>query len=229
MLNFDYFELKLFIGTQEEAAEAYDIAAIKFRGVNAVTNFDISRYDVERIMASNTLPTGELARRNKDREQPINESIEYGSSSAQNADQEIVQTAKNVIVSDWKMALYHQQQQNEPHVESLRNYSCSSFSTSLHDLVGIGIDSGNSTHQQQSILDESAKIGAHFSNSSSLVTSLNNSREASPDRNGTSVTKFISSPLPTTNLTSWIPSAQLKPVPISMAHLPVFAAWGGDI
>ncbi|KAK6923175.1 AP2/ERF domain [Dillenia turbinata] len=59
----------LYLGTfstQEEAAEAYDIAAIKFRGVNAVTNFDVTRYDVERIMASNTLLAGELARRNKE-------------------------------------------------------------------------------------------------------------------------------------------------------------------
>ncbi|XP_051127011.1 AP2-like ethylene-responsive transcription factor ANT isoform X2 [Andrographis paniculata] len=59
----------LYLGTfstQEEAAEAYDVAAIKFRGVNAVTNFDISRYDVERIMESNGLISGEMARRCKD-------------------------------------------------------------------------------------------------------------------------------------------------------------------
>ncbi|RLN04358.1 hypothetical protein C2845_PM13G12500 [Panicum miliaceum] len=37
-------------GTQEEAAEAYDIASIRFRGLRAVTNFDINRYDVNKYL-----------------------------------------------------------------------------------------------------------------------------------------------------------------------------------
>ncbi|WJX48691.1 hypothetical protein P8452_35220 [Trifolium repens] len=34
----------LYLGTYEEAATAYDVAAIQYRGLNAVTNFDLSRY-----------------------------------------------------------------------------------------------------------------------------------------------------------------------------------------
>ncbi|GMI88719.1 PLETHORA4, BABY BOOM [Hibiscus trionum] len=62
----------LYLGTfstQEEAAEAYDIAAIKFRGLNAVTNFDMSRYNVKSILESSQLPIGSTSKRLKDVEQ----------------------------------------------------------------------------------------------------------------------------------------------------------------
>lgn len=48
----------LYLGTfssQEEAAAAYDLAAIEYRGPNAVTNFDISNY-IDRV--KNIMPTG---------------------------------------------------------------------------------------------------------------------------------------------------------------------------
>ncbi|XP_027362839.1 LOW QUALITY PROTEIN: AP2-like ethylene-responsive transcription factor AIL6 [Abrus precatorius] len=57
----------LYLGTfasDEQAEDAYDIAAIKFRGANAVTNFEMSRYDVEAIMKS-SLPVGGAAKRLK--------------------------------------------------------------------------------------------------------------------------------------------------------------------
>ncbi|CAE6094491.1 unnamed protein product [Arabidopsis arenosa] len=51
--------------TEEEAAEAYDIAAIKFRGINAVTNFEMNRYDVEAVMKSSLPVGGAAAKRHK--------------------------------------------------------------------------------------------------------------------------------------------------------------------
>ncbi|GJT73073.1 AP2-like ethylene-responsive transcription factor AIL6 [Tanacetum coccineum] len=51
----------LYLGTfatEEVAAEAYDIATIKFRGMNAMTNFEMNQYDVEAILAARFLFSG---------------------------------------------------------------------------------------------------------------------------------------------------------------------------
>jgi hypothetical protein len=44
-----------YLGTfnsEEEAAKAYDVAAIKYRGVTAVINYSLANYDVEAIQAA---------------------------------------------------------------------------------------------------------------------------------------------------------------------------------
>ncbi|CAI0464391.1 unnamed protein product [Linum tenue] len=249
----------LYLGTfstQEEAAEAYDIAAIKFRGVNAVTNFDITRYDVEKIMASNTLLAGELARRNKEPvvPQPISSEVAaIGYLTTTNpADSTRTTTTTNNTpsppsnnnvnngngngqgssLSDWNSVFYG------------TNHSASSSPYMLHDLIGV--ESLSSGHAVEDSL--SAKLGAHShsSNPSSLVTSLSSSREGSPDKvnnnnnNNTTTTantmlfakpplasKFISpAAAATATIPAWFQATnnQMRES-ISMAHLPVFAAW----
>ncbi|KAL0381498.1 UNVERIFIED_CONTAM: AP2-like ethylene-responsive transcription factor ANT [Sesamum angustifolium] len=98
----------LYLGTfstQEEAAEAYDVAAIKFRGVNAVTNFDTSRYNVERIMESNALLSGEMARRNKDSDSIHNETASFSrpSNPSGNIDSNVSnESHSNVSEVEWR-------------------------------------------------------------------------------------------------------------------------------
>ncbi|KAE8735513.1 AP2-like ethylene-responsive transcription factor PLT2 [Hibiscus syriacus] len=87
----------LYLGTfntEEEAAEVYDIAVIKFRGLNAVTNFDMNLYDVKAILESNSLPIGGAAAKRlkecqalestRKREEMIDlgSSFQFGSSSS---------------------------------------------------------------------------------------------------------------------------------------------------
>ncbi|KAL8472856.1 hypothetical protein ACS0TY_029249 [Phlomoides rotata] len=175
----------LYLGTfstQEEAAEAYDVAAIKFRGVNAVTNFDISRYDVERIMGSNGLLSGEMARRIKDvaaassNDNSLNNQLT--SNLSNNVELVASKESGRNVVSEWRKTLYNE----KPIVEDFKNTN--------------GVEAG--------------KIASHLSNPSSLVTSLSSSREGSPDRNNVVLPMFV--PGPTSDVTSWMPTRPQVPL-----------------
>ncbi|RLM85185.1 hypothetical protein C2845_PM04G02290 [Panicum miliaceum] len=214
-------------GTQEEAAEAYDIAAIKFRGLNAVTNFDITRYDVDKIMASNTLLPGELARRKKDDETPVADGgvtaaalVQAGNGSAASADTWKVAAALAAAPRAAEHSHVHHQHDALSGAEA--------FSV-LHDLVTAADGGGH----------HSAGGVQHMpmSSASSLVTSLGNSREASPDRGGGLSMLFSKPPAqqqqaaskpmsPLKPLGSWAsPASARAAASVSIAHMPVFAAW----
>lgn len=207
------------IGTQEEAAEAYDIAAIKFRGVNAVTNFDISRYDVERIVASNNLLAGELARRNRETEichdafnrnrlavSSLGDIFPHGRNSR---DEPTRETEQQQFRVGYDMARAPSDVPLDSNVMG-GNLGC----TTVEDL---------------------GKAGMHLSNPSSLVTSLGSSREGSPERSlvptslgvvhpGTDLSRPSYASAALKDASPWIPTSEIRPG-VAVPHMPVFASW----
>ncbi|RVW75492.1 AP2-like ethylene-responsive transcription factor AIL5 [Vitis vinifera] len=100
----------LYLGTfstQEEAAEAYDIAAIKFRGLNAVTNFDMSRYDVKSIANSN-LPIGGAITTGKPKTSPSDSASDSGSRRSEEQVQVLSGPSNTLIFSKPLKQDHHQ-------------------------------------------------------------------------------------------------------------------------
>lgn len=99
-----------------------------------MTNFDITRYDVEKILESTTLLSGEHARRNKaidvEREEP---------SSQGNSSRDVVENDTSTTASGRKMDFHsvHPAHDSEPVVENL------SSAQSVDDLEKLG----SSNHQ----------------------------------------------------------------------------------
>lgn len=170
-------------------------------------------------MASNTLLAGELAKRTKEAAGSAIEAANQNSASSSINGETMIPKKNNEGDSDWKMALYHSStQQLDQKPLSIDTYKANSFSVAPENMI-----------QQE--VEDSAKMGTHLSNASSLVTSLSSSREGSPDKSSSlpalfgvppSVSKYFTNP--TSAVNSWIPPSQQRSA-ISMPHMPIFATW----
>lgn len=99
-------------GTQEEAAEAYDIAAIKFRGLNAVTNFDMSRYDVKSIANSNLPIGGGATTAARTKTFPSDSASDNGSRRSEEQVQ-VISSASNSLIFSKPLKQYDQNHHNQ--------------------------------------------------------------------------------------------------------------------
>ncbi|XP_010549771.1 PREDICTED: AP2-like ethylene-responsive transcription factor BBM2 [Tarenaya hassleriana] len=145
----------LYLGTfstQEEAAEAYDIAAIRFRGLNAVTNFDMNRYNVKAILESPTLPIGSASKRLRE------STTEQMTIASTVSDEESSLNTASGVNNLWPSISFHLPNQGQLLSSSLPRYD-----------VGIGQGRDWCHQEQDSELKPSHGFQHFFDSSPSLV------------------------------------------------------------
>lgn len=199
-------------------------------------------------MASSTLLAGDLARRSKNPESSIgiiptnntnNDSPSNPSLNHSGETNIILKESNdnNNNALDWNMALHHHHYSQSRQKQQTgggggggggsgvldENFKNSSFSMAVNDLIGVETLSSNAAGGAGA---GSAKMITHFSDASSLVTSLSCSREESPTdknyNNSSSLPMHLAMPASSASQTvnSWISTTtQLRP------HMPIFAAW----
>ncbi|KAH9752813.1 ethylene-responsive transcription factor WRI1 [Citrus sinensis] len=123
----------LYLGTyntQEEAAAAYDMAAIEYRGANAVTNFDISHY-IDQLKKKGIFPLPNSSMESEETE------AEVEVEQPQPEQQQQQQTQPALLPQQEEIASPHQQvlQQNTQLPSCMMDASCAMAATDEHELT----------------------------------------------------------------------------------------------
>lgn len=134
--------------------------------------------------------------------------------------------------ADWRMVLHGSPQEAAhcPEAVDLQRRIMSDPHPSLHGIAGLDIECALHDHHPD-VPGKTTTGSIDFSNSSSQVTSLGNSREGSPERLGLAML-YGKQPnaVSFATMSPWMPMAaqtvaHVLKQPNVVSHLPVFAAW----